>query len=434
MMPSKVKINILLSLFLAITALFFNACQKENGIIENQNQITAQTLTPTLTSKLSVDDVRNWYNKTLSEEKKTLNWTNDSTILVDAEPQWSASKNSFSQNDEFLITPLTVKSDKNALFKLLTTRQADGSIKGKLVAYVPTQAYHEAKKGKYSVHDFTGAVIYTTLSGKFEYGFNIENGLYKGQTFATRSERLKLNTLKLRDCTTSTSTICIFFPYAIVLDCWYTVTISNTSCSENSSPTTAGTPGGLGGTTGGGGSAWSTNQPSNVFNQYSYNFNLGNVDAFVGMNPSYINSNTNEGKHAMQAWEKVRPYLNNMASKYFPNSATNAVTVQKFDAMILELKTLAGYEKLGEEYKSTFLSMKATIVDDGGNILKSFDHKDGGALAGEDIGSGFGQIDQHLPYGKFNTRAIGAFNLEIEDVTTSYKIIIDFSIVKIDGN
>ena len=123
-----------------------------------------------------------------------------------------------------------------------------------------------------------------------------------------------------------------------------------------------------------------------------------------------------------------------MASKYFPNSATNAVTVQKFDAMILNLKTLAGYEKLGEEYKSTFLSMKATIVDDGGNVLKNFNNEDAGAPPGEDIGSGFGQIDQHLLYGKFNTRAIGAFNLEIEDVTTSYKIIIDFSIVKIDGN
>ena len=123
-----------------------------------------------------------------------------------------------------------------------------------------------------------------------------------------------------------------------------------------------------------------------------------------------------------------------MASKYFPNSATNAVTVQKFDAMILELKTLAGYEKLGEEYKSTFLSMKATIVDGNENILNSFDHNDAGASAGEDIGSGFGQIDQHLTYGKFNTRAIGAFNLEIVDITTSYKIVIDFSIVKIDGN
>ena len=82
-----------------------------------------------------------------------------------------------------------------------------------------------------------------------------------------------------------------------------------------------------------------------------------------------------------------------MASKYFPNSATNAVTVQKFDAMILNLKTLAGYEKLGEEYKSTFLSMKATIVDDGGNVLKNFNNEDAGAPPGE--GSSILKIYMH---------------------------------------
>jgi hypothetical protein len=186
-------------------------------------------------------------------------------------PNWAASLSGISQaTDALLITPLPLNASEHTQIKLLTTRQADGSLLGKLVIYTPTPAYHNAKQGKYSVEDFTGTVIYTNLAGKFEYGFYIENGQYKGRSSAETTNRSR-NTLGIRDCGTTTTTICIDQPIAFNASCLFEIIITRTTCSDGFSGLGAGSSGGsgagwLGGNAGsGGGSGWNSNQPANLF-------------------------------------------------------------------------------------------------------------------------------------------------------------------------
>ena len=220
-------------------------------------------MTPTIT----VAEVKDWYEKTLAEQKGTSSLREDSILLIDVGPRWTESLNGFSlTTNEFLMTPLTLSaSQQHSQFKLLTTRQADGSLTGKLAIYTPTPAYHIAKNGKYSVSDFTGTVLYTDLSGKFEYGHYIENGLYKGQAFAKSRDRPNTNTLGVRECTTISYTICIDFDPGQVLrpGCMYTVDVSITTCTGSSTAGSGNGSGGMG--SGGGGGAWNTSQPTNLF-------------------------------------------------------------------------------------------------------------------------------------------------------------------------
>jgi hypothetical protein len=253
-------------LLLAVFTILFNACQKENFLVEQPTLPISETqdLSPTIT----VEEVKNWYEKTLAEQKGISSFAGDSMVLLKAEPKWDESKNGFSETTkEFLFVPIALKADQNTQFKLLTTRQLDGSITGKLVTYIPTQAYHEAKKGNYNVEDFTGTAIYTNLAGKFEYGFVIENGQYKGQAKAKRIERPGENSLQVRGCVSSTFTICVHFPdIAFQGACMYTIEVTNIICTDELPPSTAGTHGGLGSLTGtSGGSAWGSSQPSNLF-------------------------------------------------------------------------------------------------------------------------------------------------------------------------
>ncbi len=225
----------------------------------------SKNLTPTIT----VEEVRNWYEKTLAEQKGTSSLREDSILLIDVGPRWLESLNGFSlTTDEFLITPLTLSaSQQHSQFKLLTTRQADGSLTGKLAIYTPTEAYHIAKNGKYSVSDFTGTVLYTDLLGKFEYGHYIENGLYKGQAFAKSRDRPNTNTLGVRECTTISYSICIDFDYnpgqVLRLGCMYTVDVVTTTCTSGSTAGSGNGSGGMG--SGGGGGAWNSSQPTNLF-------------------------------------------------------------------------------------------------------------------------------------------------------------------------
>ena len=245
------------------TTTFFNACKKENFLVEKTTHPISelQNLSPTIT----IEEAKICYKKTLSDEESITAFSADSAVLLKAEPQWEDSKSGFSKlTDEFLIIPLALKADRNAQFKLLTTRQTDGSIIGKLVAYIPNPEYHAAKQGKYEIEDFTGTVIYTNLAGKFEYGFYIENGHYKGQCKAKRTEPSGGSSLQARGCVVRSYTICVneyMFPFQS--GCMYSIDVSETKCTDDLPPTRAGTPGGLGGSTGGG--AWYSNQPSTVF-------------------------------------------------------------------------------------------------------------------------------------------------------------------------
>ena len=216
---------------------------------------------------ITVEEVKQWYAQKLAVEQGTNSLGEDSTLLPRAKPEWGQSKNGFSQTShQFLITPLAIGGNNHAQFKLLATRQLDGTIIGKLVIYVPDKAYHTAKKGAYSVEDFTGTAIYTSLGGKYEHGFYIENGQYKGQAKAKRA-KAGGQPLGVRGCVLHTYTIQTYSPYVFSGDD-YTIDVEYITCTDDAPPTTSGTPGGLGGNNGGGGGgAWGTGQPSNVFTQ-----------------------------------------------------------------------------------------------------------------------------------------------------------------------
>lgn len=164
------------------------------------------------------------------------------------------------------MASLNFKSDVKALFKLLVTRQNDGNLLGKLVMYVPNNDYHVAKKGKYSVEDYTGAVIYTDLKGKFEYGFYIRNGLYQGVAKALPTSNSP--SLQTR-CMSERHTMCLTQMRVFKDECLHTIEVILSDCPPEGTSSTEGnaiTPGGLGGfNSGSGGSAWNINQPINLF-------------------------------------------------------------------------------------------------------------------------------------------------------------------------
>jgi hypothetical protein len=170
---------------------------------------------------------------------------------------------------------------------------------------------------------------------------------------------------------------------------------------------------------------------SNVF---AFNVD-GKVDGIVSISTAMFNSNSNEAKLAREAVFDVQMYLHNMEAVHFPTVVgANSLTPQKFVDFAYTMKQIAGMKKLGDGLKSTFLSMKAVLKDNTGTVISSFDNTTSPPNMGENMGVGFGKIDQQLIYGNLSTRAIGAFGMELEDVDTHYKIEISLSIVQIQSN
>ena len=123
--PSKMRFTAFLSfLLMGFSVLFFQACRKENFYEQLPNAPTStQIHTPTIT----LEEVKDWYTKTLAEETAILSFTGDTIILKETAPEWTASTIGFNKNeDEFFFEPLNVKSDEPALFNLLVARNDNG--------------------------------------------------------------------------------------------------------------------------------------------------------------------------------------------------------------------------------------------------------------------------------------------------------------------
>ena len=211
--------------------------------------------------------------------------------LAVSPPDWQLSFNDFNlAKKEFVVTPTQKFHYKaNGGARLLVYRDSLGKLTGVYIYYFADDSYFQKAKGKISILDFTGFIVYTDLQGHTIIATKVENGE------ATSKAKVSGGSFSFRDIT------CTTYPCSdgiAAVNCEGTTICSGTfgggSVPTNSFPSFPWLNSNNGNNGGGGSSSplsnnWSNNQPNNLFNTdaqlqsilgtYAYNIVSDNVSA-----------------------------------------------------------------------------------------------------------------------------------------------------------